>query len=84
MATIIEAEARNSDTERKKRWHKQKGKSTSKAKASSPISEDDAEYIGSLSEDSSSSDEGDKSDEVEISNKEVILFYYLITIIDNR
>jgi hypothetical protein len=71
MAAIIEAEARNSDTERKKRRRKQKGKS--KAKETSPISQDDAEYIGSLSsEDSISSDEGDQSDEVEISNKEVI------------
>ena len=70
MAKIIEAEAQTSDTDRKKQWCKLKGKS--KAKGITPRSEDDAEFLESSSEGSSSSDEGDKSDEIQISNKEVI------------
>lgn len=70
MAEIIEAEAQTSDTDRKKRQRKLKGKS--KAKGTTPESEDDAEFLGSNSEGSSSSDEGDESDEIQISNKEVI------------
>ena len=70
MGEIIEAEAQNSDMDRKKRRRKLKGKS--KAKGPTPESEDDAEFLGSSSEGSTSSDEGDKSDEVQISNKEVI------------
>jgi hypothetical protein len=70
MAEIIEAEAQTSDMDRKKRRRKSKGKS--KAKGTTPETEDDAEFLGSSSEGSTSSDEGDESDEVEISNKEVI------------
>jgi hypothetical protein len=70
MAEIIEAEAQNSDMDRKKRRRKTKGKS--KAKGTTPESEDDAEFLGSSSEGSTSSDEGDESDEIQISNKEVI------------
>ena len=71
MAKNIQAEAQtSSDTEKKKRRRKQKGKQ--KAKESNPTSENDTEYIGSSSEGSSLSDEGDESDEVEILNKEVI------------
>ena len=70
MAEIIEAEAQNSDVDRKKRRRKLKGKL--KAKGPTPESEDDAEFLGSSSEGSTSSDEGDESDEVQISNKEVI------------
>ena len=44
-----------------------------KAKVTTPESEDDAEFLGSSSEGSSSSDEGDESDEIQILNKEVIL-----------
>ena len=71
MAEIIEAEAQTSDTDRKKRRRKLKGKS--KAKITTRGSEDDAEFLGSSSEGSSSSDEGDENDEIQISNKEVIL-----------
>jgi hypothetical protein len=70
MAEIIEAEAQTSDTDRKKRRRKLKGKL--KAKGTTPESEDDAKFSGSTSEGSSSSDEGDESDEIQISNKEVI------------
>jgi len=56
--------------DRKKWQRKLKGKS--KAKGITPGSEDDAEFLGSSSEGSSSSDEGDESDEIQISNKEVI------------
>jgi len=70
MAEIIEAEAQSSDMDRKKRRRKSKGKS--KAKETTAESEDDADFLGSSSEGSTSSDEGDESDEIEISNKEVI------------
>jgi hypothetical protein len=71
MAEIIEAEAQTSDMDRKKRRRKLKGKL--KAKGTTAESEDDAEFLGSSSEGSTSSDEGDDSDEIQISNKEVIL-----------
>ena len=70
MAEIIEAEAQTSDNDRKKRWRKLKGKL--KAKGTTPESEDDAKFLESSSEGSSSLDEGDKSDEIQILNKEVI------------
>jgi hypothetical protein len=70
MAGIIDAEAQTSDMDKKKRQCKSKGKA--KAKGTTLESEDDAEFLGSLSEGSSSSDEGDESDEIQISNKEVI------------
>ena len=69
MAEIIEAEAQTSDTDKKKRRRKVKGKA--KAKGTIAESEDDAEFLGSSSEDSSSLDEGDESDK-QISNKEVL------------
>jgi len=73
MAEIIEAEAQNSDMDTKKRRRKLKGKSKAKGTTqTTPDSEDDAEFLGSSSEGSTSSDEGDESDEIEISNKEVI------------
>ena len=70
MAEIIEAEAQTSDTDKKKRRRKVKGKA--KAKGTIVESDDDAEFLGSSSEDSSSSDEGDQSDDKRISNKEVL------------
>ena len=70
MAEIIEAKAQTSDMDRKKRRRKLKGKL--KAKGTTPESEDDADFLGSSSEGSTSSDESDDSDEVQISNKEVI------------
>jgi hypothetical protein len=59
MAEIIEAEPQTSDTHRKKKRRKLRGKS--KDKGTNPESEDDAEFLESSSEGSSSSDEGDES-----------------------
>ena len=69
MTEILEAEALSSDTENKKRRCKRKGKT----KETIDFEVDDAEYADSSSESGTSLDEGNKSDEVEISNKEVNL-----------
>ena len=62
-----DAEAHSSDVENKKTRRKQKAKT----KETIINVELDAEYTDSTSESGTSVDEGDKSDEVEISNKEV-------------
>jgi hypothetical protein len=71
MTEILEAEALSSDTENKKKRRKRNLKG--KTKETVLDFEVDAEYANSSSESGTSSDEpeGDKSDEVEISNKEV-------------
>lgn len=73
MAKILEAEACESDTENKKKCQKQKGKE----KAQNLDLDDNTEYISSQSESDNSSDEGEESDKVEISNQEVCPILYL-------
>lgn len=72
MNEILEAEAQTFDGEKKKKRCRQTVKG--KDKEVDLNLEDDAEYVGSSSESVSSSDEGNKSDEVEISNAEVSKF----------
>ena len=67
MTEILQAEALSSDAENKKTRRKRKAKT----KETVIDFELDAEYADSTSESGTSLDEGDKSDEVEISNKEV-------------
>jgi hypothetical protein len=67
MTEILQAEAHSSDAENKKKRRKRKGKT----KEIVIECEVDPEYADSSSESGTSLDEGDRSDEVEISNKEV-------------
>ena len=73
MTEILQAEALSSDAENKKTWHKRKAKT----KETVIDFELDAEYADSTSESGTLLDEGDKSDEVEISNKEVSFWYFV-------
>ena len=70
MTKILEAEAQKSDTDNQKKWHTGKQKNKANLKETNFNLEDDAEFVGSY-DSGSLSDESDE--EIEISNKEVIL-----------